>query len=399
MRSGQRPKTAAVHGGEAVAKAHSTPLSPPIDVASVSYFHSADELDRSLDGEDFVYTRIRGQTAEQLEAAVAALEGAEECAAFASGMAALKAVWEAQPLAPGDRVVVPQDGYGATRALYKKLAAGRGVGLFVEPLSTPSAAERIVGLRPKLVLAETLGNPLLSVSDLPALAAACKEVGATFVVDGTFSSPVLQRTLLQGAHYAVQSTTKWMNGHSDAMGGTVSGARARIAPLKAARVLDGALLGPFEAWLTLRGFRTLPVRMQAHSEHALFVAKKLEQDGRLVRVIYPGLPSHPQHELARSLLSLGFGGMVSFEIRGAGRKEAFRFLESLRLCKPAPSLGDVATLVMHAASASARRMTLEEREVAGIGENLIRVSVGLEDPEDIVQDLLLAVEAAMGSGR
>jgi len=236
-------------------------------------------------------------------------------------------------------------------------------------------------------------NPLLAVPDLPSIAHAAHAAGAALLVDGTFTSPALQRTLSQGADYALHSTTKWINGHSDATGGVVSGSRARIDPLRGARVLEGALLGPFEAWLTLRGLRTLPVRMAAHSTHALHVARRLREDGRIARVLYPGLPDHPDHATARALLHGGFGGMVAFEIAGAGRAASFRFLEALRLCRPAPSLGDVTTLVMHAASASARRLTPEERAAAGIGENLIRVSVGLEDPDDIAEDLLQALQA------
>src|SRR5215468_9523815 len=171
-------------------------------------------------------------------------------------------------------------------------------------------------------------NPLLAVPDLPSLARAAHEGGAVFVVDGTFTSPVLQRTLSQGADYALHSTTKWINGHSDATGGAVSGSRARIDPLRGARVLEGALLGPFEAWLTLRGLRTLPVRMAAHSSHALHVARRLREHARVARVLYPGLPDHPDHATARKLLHGGFGGMVAFEIAHAGRPESFRFLEA-----------------------------------------------------------------------
>jgi cystathionine beta-lyase/cystathionine gamma-synthase len=188
-----------------------------------------------------------------------------------------------------------------------------------------------------------------------------------------------------------------MNGHSDAMGGTVSGKRELIEPMRAARTLNGSILGPFEAWLTLRGLRSLPIRMKAHSEHALHVARRLAESRKLERVIYPGLSTHANHEVARRMLESGFGGMLAFHIPRAGRRQAFRFLESVKLAKPAPSLGDVSTLVMHAASASARRMTQEERDAAGIGENLIRVSVGLEDPDDIADDLLAAAALAMES--
>lgn len=384
-------RTLAIHAGSRLPESNAVPIAPAVYPGAVSWFDSADALDAALDGHDFVYTRIRGENGVLLEEAVAALEGAEASAVFGSGMAALRAVFDAQGFAPGDRVVLPADGYGATRALFKRLAEQQRVELHALKLSEASAAERMAALRPKLVLAESMTNPLLAVPDLRALAEAAHAVGAAFLVDATFTSPVLQQTLAQGADYALHSTTKWINGHSDATGGVVSGTLARIEPLRAARVLEGALLGPFESWLTLRGLRTLPVRMAAHCAHALHVARRLREHPRVARVLYPGLPDHPDHATARALLKGGFGGMVAFEIAGAGRAECFRFLEALRLGRPAPSLGDVTTLVMHAASASARRLTPQERAAAGIGENLIRVSVGLEDPDDIAEDLLQAV--------
>jgi cystathionine beta-lyase/cystathionine gamma-synthase len=392
-----KPETIAIHAGTRLPDSRTVDLVAPLHLSAVGWFDSAEDLDASLDGKDFVYNRIRGQNTVLLEQAVAALEGAEAAAVFGSGMAALRAVWDAQGLRAEDRVVMAADGYGATRALYKMLAGRSQVELHPLVLSRPDAAERIRALRPRFVLAESVTNPLLSVPDLPALARAAHDVGAAFAVDGTFSSPVLQRTLAQGADYALQSSTKWINGHSDATGGTVAGSAARIQPLLAARVLEGALLGPFEAWLTLRGLRTLPVRMRVHSANALMVARRLAEDPRVTRVLYPGLPDHPDHAVAKALLPAGFGGMVAFEIAGGGRAEVFRFLEAVKLARPAPTLGDVATLVMHPATAAARRMTPEERAEAGISENLVRVSVGLEDPEDIVGDLLQAVAVARGA--
>ena len=391
MSDAAKPETLAIHAGTRLLGSRTVDLVAPLHLSAVGYFESAEDLDASLDGKDFVYTRIRGQNVVLLEEAVAALEGAEAAVAFGSGMAALRALWDAQGLKPGDRVVMAADGYGATRALYNVLAARSGVELHPLLLSGKDAAERVRALAPRLVLAESVTNPLLSVPDLPALAQAAHAVGALLAVDGTFSSPVLQRTLEQGADLALQSSTKWINGHSDATGGTVAGSAERIRPLQAARVLEGAILGPFEAWLTLRGLRTLPVRMRAHSANALAVAKALAEDARATRVLYPGLGSHPDHAVARTLMQKGFGGMVAFEIAGAGRAEVFRFLERVRLARPAPTLGDVATLVMHPATAAARRMTPEERAAAGITENLVRVSVGLEDPEDIARDLLQAM--------
>lgn len=393
MSTPRKPATDAIHAGSRLPESRAIPITPAIHTAAVSWFDSSDELDAALDGKDFVYTRIRGENPVLLEEAVAALEGAEASAVFGSGMAALRAVFDAQGLSPGDRVVLPVDGYGATRALFKRVADQQKVELFPLKLSDPAAIERFVVIRPKLVLAESMTNPLLAVPHLPSIAHAAHAAGAALLVDGTFTSPALQRTLSQGADYALHSTTKWINGHSDATGGVVSGTHARIDPLRGARVLEGALLGPFEAWLTLRGLRTLPIRMAAHSTHALHVARRLRENARVARVLYPGLPDHPDHATAQALLHRGFGGMVSFEIAGADRAGSFRFLEALRLCRPAPSLGDVTTLVMHAASASARRLSHDERAAAGIGENLIRVSVGLEDPDDIAEDLLQALQA------
>lgn len=388
-------KTVAVHAGSQLKGSKSQPVVPPIHVSAVSFFDSSDELDEALDGKDYVYSRIAAPNAALLEEAVAALEGAEACVAYASGMAALKAVFEVQNLKAGDVVVMSSDGYGVTRSLFKNLAARSGVRIEALMLTDAAAPERIVALRPKLVLAESVTNPLLRVPDIRALARASREVGAALAVDATFPSPYGQRSCELGADYAIQSTTKWLNGHSDALGGSVSGTREKLAPLRAARLLGGEVLGPFEAWLTLRGVRTLPIRMKAHCEHAAHVAKRLSESALIERVHYPGLPNHPDHAVAKQVLEGGFGGMVAFDIKGAGRPDCFRFLEAVKLARAAPSLGDVCTLVMHAASASARRMTPEERQAAGIGESLIRVSVGLEDPDDIADDLLAAVSEAM----
>jgi cystathionine gamma-synthase len=385
------PKTVAVHAGSRLVGSTSQPLVPPIHVSTVGWFDSSDELDGALDGKDYVYSRISAQNTALLEEAVAALEGAEACVSYSSGMAALRAVFEAQNLRAGDRIVMPGDGYGVTRLLFKTLCARGGVELHPLLLSDPQAPARIAELRPKLVLAESISNPLLSVPDLRAVAKACQQVGAALAVDATFPSPYGQRALSLGADYAIQSATKWINGHSDALAGTVSGSRERLAPLRSLRLMGGDVLGPFEAWLTQRGLRTLHVRMKAHFEHAAHVARRLAESPLLERVYYPGLPSHPHHAVAREVLEGGFGPMVAFEIKGAGRPECYRFLESLKVARPGPSLGDVCTLVMHAASASARRMTPEERAAAGIQESLIRVSVGLEEPEDVVEDLLAAV--------
>ncbi len=391
----KKQKTVAVHAGSRLTGSKAVPVSPAIYPAAVNWFDSSDDLDVALDGKDYAYARISAPNTTLLEEAVAALEGADACVAYASGMAALRSVFEAQGFRPGDRLVMPADGYGVTRLLYKNLCAALGVELHALLMTDARTLERIRELRPRMVLSESITNPLLRVPDLQALSQVCREVGALLAVDATFPSPHGQRPCELGADYSIQSTTKWLNGHSDALGGTVSGSREKLAPLRAARLLNGDVLGPFEAWLTLRGVRSLPVRMKVHAENAAHVARRLSDCKLLSRVHYPGLPDHPDHAVARRVLQGGFGGMVAFDIQGAGRPECFRFLEAVKLARAAPSLGDVGTLVMHAASASARRMTPEERRAAGIGESLIRVSVGLEDPDDIADDLIAAVSEAM----
>jgi len=389
MPKARQTATLAIHAG-AQLQSRARPLVPAIHVASVSYFDDAESLDRSMDGQDFVYARINGPNASLLEEAVASLEGAQACVAYASGMAALRAVAEAQGWKDGDAIVIPADCYGLTRTYLKGYAAQRGVQVHSLTLSSPEGLAQLAALRPRFVLAESISNPCVRVTDLRAVAGACKERGAVFAVDATFASPALQQPLALGADYVLHSTTKWINGHSDALGGVVSGSRARMDVLRAARVIDGAILGPFEAYLTLRGLRTLPLRMKAHSEHAVQVAARLAASPAVERVYYPE---------RSDLLPQGAGGMLAFEIRGAKAAHCRAFLEAVRLARPAPSLGDVSTTVMHAATAAARRMTPAEREVAGIRENLIRVSVGLEDPGDITDDLLAAVASAMDGAR
>lgn len=392
-----KPSTLAITAGSTPARA-ALPVAGPIHVSAVSYYDDAAELDAALDGGGYAYGRIRAPNAESLEQAIAALEGAEACVSYASGMSALRALWDSLALREGDVAMVPADGYGASLSLLKRLASERRVTLQLQRFTAPEALAAIAAAKPKLVFLESVTNPLLSVPDVTALASAAHHLGAAVAVDATFSSPLGQRPLSLGADLVLHSTTKWINGHSDALGGVVSGAKTRIEPMRAARILTGDILGPFEAYLTLRGVRTLPLRMKAHSEHALALAKALESSGKVANLRYPGLPSHPDHAVARRVLEVeqsGFGGLMAFELPKGGRAEAFRFLEAVKLARPAPSLGDVATLVMHAASASARRMTPEERERAGISERLIRVSVGLEDPMEIAADLLQAIDSSL----
>jgi cystathionine gamma-synthase/methionine-gamma-lyase len=237
-------------------------------------------------------------------------------------------------------------------------------------------------------VAETISNPLLKVADVPALADLAHRHGAQLLIDNTFASPYLCNPLAYGADYIVHSATKYIGGHGDVMAGVVVTSAENRLKLYEANKLIGSVLGPFEAWLAMRGLKTLPLRMRQQCANAERVAQWLAGHRKIAHVNYPGLPSHPQHDLARRLFGeRGFGGMLSFEIAGADRASVFRFMESLELCLPATTLGDIYTLVLHPATSSHRSLTPEERARVGIGEGLVRLSAGIEDAADIIADL------------
>ncbi len=235
---------------------------------------------------------------------------------------------------------------------------------------------------------ETVSNPLLKVADLPALADIAHRYGAALLVDNTFATPYLVRPLALGADIVVHSATKYLGGHGDVLAGVVITPAARREALMEVLKTTGANLGPVEAWLLLRGLRTLVLRVERQFANALTVARWLEAHPRIARVLYPGLPSHPQHERAARLFGgRGFGGIVTFELKDAGQREVFRFLDRLRLCIPATSLGDIQTLVLYPAHSSHRGLSPEERAALGITDGMVRLSVGIEAVEDILSDL------------
>jgi cystathionine gamma-synthase/methionine-gamma-lyase len=240
----------------------------------------------------------------------------------------------------------------------------------------------------KVLYAETISNPLLKVADVPALAAAAHNVGASLLIDNTFASPWLLNPLQHGADYVIHSATKYIAGHGDVLAGVVAVSAENKAKLSELNKLVGGVLGPFEAWLALRGLKTLPLRMHQQCETAQRVAEWLQSQPRIARVNYPGLPGHPQHVLARRLFEeKGFGGALSFEIQGANQAIVYRFMEALEVCLPATTLGDIYSLVLHPATSSHRGLTPEERARVGISDGLVRLSVGIEAVEDILADL------------
>jgi cystathionine gamma-synthase/methionine-gamma-lyase len=374
-----------------------TPTVTPIHPSVTYLYDEMNDLDAVFAGtrRGYVYTRYGNPTVTALEEAMAGLEEGEAALAFASGMAAVHVALLAVGVRAGAAVVAAQDVYGATYALLDRLLRAQGVAVrFVDGADLEAVETACAELQPTALLAETISNPLLKVADLAALAEAAHRHGAAFLVDNTFATPCLVQPLSLGADVVIHSATKYLGGHGDVLGGVVVTSEARRTALLDVLKLTGANLGPQEAWLILRGLRTLLLRMRQHCENALAVARWLERHPKVERVYYPGLPSHPQHALAKRLFDeRGYGGMLSFDLRAAGQPEVFRFFEALRLCLPATTLGDVCTLALYPAHSSHRALTPDERARIGIGAGLVRLSVGIEAVEDVIGDLEQALDA------
>jgi cystathionine gamma-synthase/methionine-gamma-lyase len=396
----------AVHVGERLAPFGSKPVTTPVYTAVAFESPSAAELDRVFEGTSrgFCYSRQGSPTCEALEETIARLERGAGAIAFASGMAALHGALLTAGVKSGDRVVSSKDLYGATQALFRDVMTPLGVETRYAPATDLEAFGReIESARPRAVFVETISNPLLRVVDLPAIAALARRAGAKLIVDATFTTPLLMTPITHGADFVVHSTTKYLNGHGDAIGGIIVCANAEaMAPMRQVSKLAGGVLGPFEAYLTLRGVKTLSLRMTRQCQSARAVAERLAGHPGVARVHYPGLPSHPDFGLAARLLPEGMSGaVVSFALRDAGRTEVFRFMDALRLCCVGTTVGDIYSQLLYPAIASHRALTDAERHQLGIGDDLVRLSVGIEDVGDLIADVEQAIEAASGgrSGR
>jgi cystathionine gamma-synthase len=335
----------------------------------------------------YEYSRTANPTRTALEECLAALEGGRRSLAFASGMAAEDCLIRSL-CRPGDRVVIPDDAYGGTYRLFSAVLAQWGLDWAAVHLPDVAAVRRSLAERPTRVLwVETPTNPLLAIADIAALAEAAHEAGALLVVDNTFASPRLQRPLALGADVVVHSTTKYLGGHSDVVGGALVTSDEQIAEDVAyLRNATGGVPGPFDSWLTLRGIRTLAVRMDRHGENAMRVAEMLAGHPAVPEVFYPGLPSHPGHDVAAKQMS-GFGGMVSFRVRG-GEEAAVAVCGRTQLFTLGESLGGVESLIEHPGRmthASAAGSPLE------VPSDLVRLSVGIEDAADLIDDLRQAL--------
>jgi len=355
-----------------------------------------DDLDAVFAGTKagHIYLRYSNPTSEAFEAAVASLEAAEAAQAYASGMAAIHAALLGCGVRAGAAVVAAVDLYGATFTLLRSLFASLDVNVhMVDAANIEEVESALRTSRPVCLLVETISNPLLKVADVPALAALTHRFGASLLVDNTFASPYLFNPLRYGADFVIHSATKYLSGHGDVLAGVVATSAENKTRLFELNKITGGVLGPFEAWLALRGLKTLPLRMSQQCKNAMQLAAWLQTHPRIRKVNYPGLTSHPQHRLAAQLFSdRGYGGVLSFEIEGADQAKVFRFMEALTICLPATTLGDIYSLVLHPATSSHRGLTPEERARVGISDGLVRLSAGIESPEDIRADLEAALK-------
>lgn len=396
--------TAAVHAGRPEAGDPSIPSVPGIELAVSYRAADATTLHAMLAGEQpgFSYSRYGSPTNAALEAALCRLEGAATARACASGMAAVHVALLLTGLQAGDTLLAAQDSYGATFALADSILRRLGVRpVFVDATDPDAVRAALTEHRPRALIVEPISNPLLRLCDVGALADLCHEHGAQLVVDATFATPYLLRPLEHGADIVLHSLSKYIGGHDDVLGGVVLAGPRYADELRSLTILTGGVLDPHAAYLALRGLRTLPLRMREQCRNALAVASWLAEQPGVARVHYPGLSSHPQHELARRQLPAGFGGVVAFELvsrngANADSAAAHRFLDSLRLVLPVTTLGGVASQILYPAMSSHRALEPERRRALGIGDGLLRLSVGIEDPADITADLARALEAAQG---
>jgi cystathionine gamma-lyase len=339
----------------------------------------------------FEYTRSNNPTREQLETCLASLEGGTHGLAFASGLAATTTAMLL--LDPGDHVVYMEDAYGGTYRLFDRVMRRYGLSFSAVDATEPGAIEAAITDHTRLVWIETPTNPLLRVVDIRAAAEAAHRHGATLAVDSTFATPYVQRPLELGADIVMHSSTKYLGGHSDVLGGCLVTSHDGLAErLRFHQNAAGAVPSPFDCWLLLRGLKTLALRVQRHSDNALAVARHLEVHPVVRAVHHPGLSSHPQHELAVRQMGGVFGGMVSFEL--ADQASAVRVLEALRLFTLAESLGAVESLAEHPGLMTHASVPADERRRIGLSEGLLRLSVGIEDVDDLLADLDQALQRA-----
>ena len=381
--------TRAIHGARTPPVEQDTP-SVPIYQTSTFRFDTSEDYAETIAFRKpgYTYTRGGNPTVEAFEHVMADLEGTGSAFSFASGMAAIHTL-VTSVAAAGDSVVTSTELYGGAFNLFKRGLPRYGIEVtWVSPHDLDAVAAALPGA--KLLYVETIANPTMTIADLEALGAICRAAGVPAAVDNTFATPYLCNPAAYGFDHVLHSTTKYIGGHHDLVGGVVCTSEERMRELRETVIDTGGTMAPFEAWLAMRGLMTLELRMERHGRNAQALAEFLEASSRVERVHYPGLPSHPQHGVAKRQLR-GFSGMLSFEVRG-GVEAGMRLCDALELAWVATSLGGTHTLVGHAASTTHRQMDPEARRAAGIADGLVRVSVGLEDVEDLLADFERVLE-------
>jgi cystathionine beta-lyase/cystathionine gamma-synthase len=381
--------TRAVHAGERRDGSDARPTSTPIYNASSFLAPSVADIDGILGGDipGYVYTRDGNPTVAAFERAVADLEGAEGAVAFGSGMAAIHAALLAAGAHTGSRIVASRDAYGRTRALLGRLQAVFGVSVDLIDLNDIGALDQAVSQPLAVFMVETLSNPLVKVASIPDLGKRVRAAGGALVVDATFTTPVLSRPIESGAEIVLHSATKYIGGHGDVTGGVASANGETLQRLRTIASTMGGILGPNEAWLCLRGVKTLLLRMERQCANAALIAHHLSLHKRVSRVFYPGLPADAGHALAQEQFGGRFGAIIAFELQNSDRSDVLKFMERLNLILPAPTLGDVATLISYPVQSSHRGLTPIERAELGITDGLLRLSIGIEDINDLIADL------------
>src|SRR5216684_264205 len=337
----------------------------------------------------YEYSRVSNPTRDRLEQNLAALEGGIASRVFASGMAAINAI--CTMLKAGDHVVCGHDLYGGVPRLFNQVLADFGMEFTYVDTSDAANVQRAIRKNTRMVYVETPTNPLMTLSDIRAISDVCHRKKVELVVDNTFMSPYFQQPIALGADMVVHSTTKFLNGHSDGLGGVVvCSTRQQAEKLAFVQKAAGAILSPFECWLVLRGVKTLAVRMEQHDRNGRFVAEFLSRHKKVKKVFYPGLPDHPQHELAKRQMS-GFGALIAFETGSLAN--AKKMLKKVSVCSLGESLGGVETLISHPATMTHAALGEKGRKAIGITDGMVRISVGIEDVEDIIDDLDEALRA------
>jgi cystathionine beta-lyase/cystathionine gamma-synthase len=376
----QRFSTKAIHAGQHPDPTNGAVMTPVFLTST----YAQPEIGKN---KGYEYSRVSNPTRDALEKNIAALEGGRYGMAFGSGMAAIDAVFRL--LKPGDHVLVSDSVYGGTYRIAKMVL--EEYGLKFDFINTTHIAniEKAITKHTKMLFIETPTNPMMEITDIHAAAVVAHQHRLMLAVDNTFATPYLQRPLEQGADIVIHSMTKYLNGHSDMLGGMVVTSSTRIADrIKFLQKATGGILSPFDAWLCLRGTKTLAVRMERHGKSAMLIAKWLERRKKVKKVYYPGLTAHPQHRLALKQMK-NFGGMISFDLGSLSAARAF--LKHLKVCTLAESLGGVETLISHPATMTHASIPAEERRRIGITDGLVRLSVGLEDVEDLITDLKQAL--------